>query len=360
MVDNEKFNDHSGQKTERNIGRPCTSRVNEQKTFKAKHKVDESDLPVPPPDPWASLWRLQNTRNQAEVGQSRNVDEDEDIIAYLTDFGTLPFEGQTSECPSRNSAMSAMAISSLYAEDAFEQLDRLYAFAEEILELRDRNSKFFRRVRNLERLKVLRNANQKLENAFERDKDATINVCEEDTGFAESLLDAMLSNCRDSPFQKRNIRSSSSRQTRNKFDIDKQTSTDEISGSAPKVSKWTRVKAAFKWERAYTNDTEVIDPSMTTSTSSTTTASPSTPTTKYHRNPDVEVKESNNTATSSPVNEPCNTGTLFGGTSSPSSFNEGFYDCTKFVNFCLHIYVFVTNIFAITVCRILSFCKLIT
>ncbi|XP_050484565.1 uncharacterized protein LOC126870679 isoform X3 [Bombus huntii] len=329
MVDNEKFTDHSGQKTERNIGRPCTSHVNEQKTFKAKHKVDESDLPVPPPDPWASLWRLQNTRNQAEVGQSRNVDEDEDIIAYLTDFGTLPFEGQTSECPSRNSAMSAMAISSLYAEDAFEQLDRLYAFAEEILELRDRNSKFFRRVRNLERLKVLRNANQKLENAFERDKDATINVCEEDTGFAESLLDAMLSNCRDSPFQKRNIRSSSSRQTRNKFDIDKQTSTDEISGSAPKVSKWTRVKAAFKWERAYTNDTEVIDPSMTTSTSSTTTASPSTPTTKYHRNPDVEVKESNNTATSSPVNEPCNTGTLFGGTSSPSSFNEGFYDCSQ-------------------------------
>ncbi|XP_060825372.1 uncharacterized protein LOC132912195 isoform X3 [Bombus pascuorum] len=328
MVDNEKFTDHSGQKTERNIGRPCTSRVNEQKTLsKAKHKVDESDLPVPPPDPWASLWRLQNTRNQAEIGQSRNVDEDEDIIAYLTDFGTLPFEGQTSECPSRNSAMSAMAISSLYAEDAFEQLDRLYAFAEEILELRDRNSKFFRRVRNLERLKVLRNANQKLENAFERDKDATINVCEEDTGFAESLLDAMLSNCRDSPFQKRNIRSSSSRQTRNKFDVDKQTSTDEISGSAPKVSKWTRVKAAFKWERAYTNDTETMDPSMTTSTSSTTTASPSTPTTKYHRNADVEIKESNNTATSSPVNEPCNTGPLFG--SSPSSFNEGFYDCSQ-------------------------------
>ncbi|KOX69211.1 Synaptic vesicle glycoprotein 2B, partial [Melipona quadrifasciata] len=330
MVDNEKFGDHSGQKAERNVGRACTSRVTEQRTSsKGKHKVDESELPAPPPDPWASLWRLQNPRDQTETGQSRNVDEDEDMIAYLTDYGTLPFEGQTSECPSRNSAVSAMAISGVYAEDAFEHLDRLYAFAEQILELRDRNSKFFKRVRNLERLKILRSANHKLENAFARDKDAIIDVCEEDTGFAESLLDAMLSNCRDSPFQKRNIRSSSSRQLRNKFDMDKQASIDEISGSAPKVSKWTRVKAAFKWERAYTNDAEIIDPSMTTSTSSTTTVSPSSPTTKYHKTPDVEIRESSNTTTFSPVIEPCNVGTLSGRTSPPASFNEGFYDCSQ-------------------------------
>ncbi|XP_043512100.1 uncharacterized protein LOC122529750 isoform X2 [Frieseomelitta varia] len=330
MVDNEKFGDHSGQKAERNVGRACTSRVTEQRTSsKGKHKVDESELPAPPPDPWASLWRLQNPRDQTEIGQSRNVDEDEDMIAYLTDYGTLPFEGQTSECPSRNSAVSATAISGVCAEDAFEHLDRLYAFAEQILELRDRNSKFFKRVRNLERLKILRSANHKLENAFARDKDAIIDVCEEDTGFAESLLDAMLSNCRDSPFQKRNIRSSSSRQLRNKFDMEKQASIDEISGSAPKVSKWTRVKAAFKWERAYTNDAEIIDPSMTTSTSSTTTVSPSSPTAKYHRIPDVEIREPSNTTTSSPVIELCNVGTLFGRTSPPSSFNEGFYDCSQ-------------------------------
>ena len=330
MVDNEKFGDHSGQKAERNVGR-----VAEQRTSsKSKHKVDESELPAPPPDPWASLWRLQNPRDETEMGQSRNVDEEEDMIAYLTDYGTLPFEGQASECPSRNSAVSATAISGVCAEDAFEHLDRLYAFAEQILELRDRNSKFFKRVRNLERLKILRSANHKLENAFARDKDAIVDVCEEDTGFAESLLDAMLSNCRDSPFQKRNIRSSSSRQLRNKLDTDKQASIDEISGGAPKVSKWTRVKAAFKWERAYTNDAEIIDPSMTTSTSSTTTVSPSSPTAKYHRIPDVEIREPSNTTTSSPVVEPCNVGTLFGRTSPPSSFNEGFYDCTKFVNFC--------------------------
>ncbi|KAK9295834.1 hypothetical protein QLX08_009959 [Tetragonisca angustula] len=325
MVDNEKFGDHSGQKAERNVGR-----VAEQRTSsKSKHKVDESELPAPPPDPWASLWRLQNPRDETEMGQSRNVDEEEDMIAYLTDYGTLPFEGQASECPSRNSAVSATAISGVCAEDAFEHLDRLYAFAEQILELRDRNSKFFKRVRNLERLKILRSANHKLENAFARDKDAIVDVCEEDTGFAESLLDAMLSNCRDSPFQKRNIRSSSSRQLRNKLDTDKQASIDEISGGAPKVSKWTRVKAAFKWERAYTNDAEIIDPSMTTSTSSTTTVSPSSPTAKYHRIPDVEIREPSNTTTSSPVVEPCNVGTLFGRTSPPSSFNEGFYDCSQ-------------------------------
>lgn len=328
MANNEKIVDQNGQRAER-IGKLCASRVNEQRAlFKTKQRIDETELPAPPPDPWTNPWRLPGSRDQMDGAQCRNIDEDEDIIAYLTDFGTLPFEGQTSECPSRNSAMSAMAISGLYAEDAFEHLDRLYTFAEQILELRERNSKFFKRVRNLERLKVLRDANHKLESAFMRDKDGTINVCEEDTGFAESLLDAMLSNCRDSPLQKRNVRSSLSRQARNKLDIEKQTSVDEVSSNGPKVSKWTRVKAAFKWERAYTNDTEIVDSTVTTNT--TTATSVSTPMIKYQRIPEVEIRESNSTATSSPVNETCNAGT-----SSPSSSNEGYYECTKFISFSL-------------------------
>lgn len=305
MAENEKLGEQAGR------GRNGEQRA--QSRPGSRRKAEESELPAPPPDPWlANLW-LANP--QAGRRNSRSLDEDEDVIGYLTDdLGSLPFEGQTSGCPSRN---SALAISSLYAEDAFEHLDRLYAFVDQILELRDRNAKFFRRVRNLERLKVLRDANHKLENAFARGNGESA-ACEEDTGFAESLLDAMLSNCRDSPFQRRGARSGS-RQARNKFDVDnKQISQlDEISGAAPKVSKWTRVKAAFKWERAYTNDTaENADSSAPPLIAA------------RHRNQDVEARDS----TSSPVNENCNEkGTPVARTSSPSSSNDGFYDCNPFL-----------------------------
>nr|XP_034179784.1 uncharacterized protein LOC117604129 isoform X1 [Osmia lignaria] len=297
-------------KIEKKIGRNREQRA----VPRARDKVEERQLPVPPPDPWASPWCAQSSRNQAETAQPRSLDEDEDIIAYLTDFGTPPLESQTSECPSRNSATSTMAISNLYLDDTFEHLDRLYAITEQILELRCRSSKFFKRVRNLEKLKVLRNVDRRLENAFARDKDNMNDVCDEDTGFAESLLDAMLSNCRDPSFQRRYIRSSS-RPTRSKIDVEKQTSVDEVSGSAPKVSKWTRVKAAFKWERACTNDLEAMD-----------TVATMTPTNKYHRSLDTETGDSNSTHVFSYGNEACDGGTSFGRTSSASSSNEGSYD----------------------------------
>ncbi|XP_076758707.1 uncharacterized protein LOC143428021 [Xylocopa sonorina] len=331
MADNEKIADHDGQKSERSVGRLYARRSSEQRALpKTKYKTEENELPAPPPDPWASPWRQQNSPCQTELTKSRNLEEDDDMIDYLTGLGSLPFEGQISGCSSRNSAVSAVAASNPGTEDVFEHLDRLYAFVEQILELRNRSSKFFKRVRNLERLKVLRNANNKLENSFARDKDVPINILDEDTGFAESLLDAMLANCRDSPFQRRNIRSSS-RQTRDKPDAEKQTSTDEISRNAPKVSKWTRVKAAFKWERAYTNDAEIVDPSMTNvpTTATTTTTTPLlSPTTKFLRIPD-EIRESSNTVVSSFINEPCNLGTPCGRNSSASSSNEGYYECSQ-------------------------------
>nr|XP_012136181.1 PREDICTED: uncharacterized protein LOC100878328 isoform X1 [Megachile rotundata] len=314
MADN--VDDH--QRIEKKFDRSCSSRNREQRVApKLKDKVEESQLPAPPPDPWVSPWCVQNTRNQAEATQPRSLEEDDDIIAYLTDFGMPPHESQTSECPSRNSATSTMAISNLCMDDAFEHLDRLYAFTEQILELRSRSSKFFKRVRNLEKMKVLRNADRRLENVFARDKDTINDICDEDTGFAESLLDAMLSNCRDPLFQRRYTRSTS-RQARSKFDVEKQTSVDEIAGSAPKVSKWTRVKAAFKWERACTND--IVEGMDTTMTGSLSTSA------KYHRNLDTDVAESNSTPVSPCTNEASDIGTPFGRTSSASSSNEGSYD----------------------------------
>ncbi|CAK9808704.1 hypothetical protein ANTQUA_LOCUS5714 [Anthophora quadrimaculata] len=332
MADNEKVDDQCGRKLERNVDRFYTRSTSEQRTpSKIKYKVDETDLPTPPPDPWIHSWPLDDTRSQMEITRSRNLTEDDDILAYLADFGTSRFEDETLKCPSRDSVTSNAASPNFSTEDAFEHLDRLYAFTEQILELRSRNSKFFKRVRNLERLKVLRNANQKLKNLILHDKDALFDFCDEDTGFAESLLDAMLSNCKDQSMQKKNIRLPSSRLTRNKFDVDKQTSIDEIPENAPKVSKWTRVKAAFKWERAYTNDTEIVDSTMITTTTTatattiTTTSPLSTPIVKHQRIPDAEIGELN----SIPTNDSCDVGTPFCRTWSPSSSNEGSYDCMQ-------------------------------
>ncbi|XP_076677718.1 uncharacterized protein LOC143373916 isoform X2 [Andrena cerasifolii] len=321
MTENERIADYNGQEDEKKVERRNTNHVPEQRTiFKTKDKVDESHLPTPPPDPWVNPWSLQRTRSQAEMTQIRTLEEDEEIIAYLTNLGVPPSETQTSECPSRNSTTST--IGNLCSEEAFEHLSRLYALTEQILELRDRNAKFFKRVRNLEKLKVLRKADRRLENSFATDQYPTTDISDADTEFAESLLNAMLSNCRDPPFQRRNIRSPASRQARSKFNVEKQMSTDESSKNAPKVSKWTRVKAAFKWERACTND---IAETMDATTA--TIAGPLPSSTKYLRIPDVETGNSSCTSDSPGINEISDSALPFPPTSSASSSNEGSFDC---------------------------------
>ncbi|XP_076161003.1 uncharacterized protein LOC143143535 isoform X2 [Ptiloglossa arizonensis] len=328
MADDEKIVDHGKQDTERKIERPSTSRAGrEQRTMtRSKEKFDENHLPTPPPDPWRSpSWYLRAARSQAEMTQARNLDEDEDIIAYLTDLSIPAFEGQTSECPSRNSTTSTMPVANLCLEEAFEHLNRLYALSEQILELRYRTSKFFKRVRNLEKLKVLRNADRILEDAFARDAVPASDFCEEDTGFAESLLDAMLSNCRDPQFQRRNARSPLSRQTRGKSDVEKQTSVDDVSKGAPKVSKWTRVKAAFKWERACTND---LAETMDAVTTIATPGVQSSQTPKYLRIPDTDTGNLTSTSASSCTDVISESVALSDRTSSASLSNERSYDCS--------------------------------
>lgn len=337
MADNGKHVDNGGVRTDKSVQQQYANRNGEQKViFKAKHRAEEFELPEPPPDPWTSSWHAENSRDLADIARNRHLDEDEDIISYLNDLGSPPCEGQSSECPSRNSVTSAMAVTRVYADDVFGHLGRLYTFAEQILELRNRNKKLFKRVRNLERLRVLQAANQKLENAFLRDKDAAIDNCDEDTGFAESLLDAMLSNCRDPPFQKRHARSIASRQGKNKLDTDRQppSSTYGISGSVPKVSKWTRVKAAFKWERACTNDAEITDATATTTPTTTATISfsPVAPV-KYHKVAGADIGELKCSSLSSCINEVHDNGTPLDQTSFTSLSNEGFYECTKFFRF---------------------------
>lgn len=302
---------------------------------KNKEKLEETNLPSPPPDPWTSS-RCSQPVHTLSVEPPQ---EEEDIIAYLAGIRTPPpCDSRNSDCLSRNSATSTMAVTSLYTEESFEQLDRIYEMAEQILELRDRSSKLFKRVRELEKLKVLRTADLRAERAIFANKDISSDLPDEDAGFAESLLDAIISSSRDSQFQRRNPRSpSSSRQrsrslviseqslprspnlgNRSALGIEKAIFRNETPG-VPKVSKWTRVKAAFKWERACPND-------MTDSNIEQTSTTPSTPTTKYLRIPDIT---SGNWSCTGELSGPS---TPFGRPSSTFSSNEDVFD-RKIYNF---------------------------
>ncbi|KAK2579715.1 hypothetical protein KPH14_011062 [Odynerus spinipes] len=300
---------------------------------KSKDKYEETDLPSPPPDPWSSPSCTQ----PAQSPSAEPPREEDDIIAYLAGIRTPPCDSRNSDCLSRNSATSTMAVTSLYTEESFEQLDRLYDMAEQILELRDRSSKLFRRVRELERLKVLRTADLRAERAIFANEDISSDLPDEDAGFAESLLDAIISSSRDSQLQRRNPRSPYSRQrshslavseqslprspnlgNRSSLGIEKTTFRNEASG-APKVSKWTRVKAAFKWERACPND-------VTDSNVEQTPTTPTTPTTKYLRIPDISSGSWSGSILSPSTGELSAPSTPIGRPSSASSSNEDVFD----------------------------------
>ncbi|XP_078037553.1 uncharacterized protein LOC144470377 isoform X2 [Augochlora pura] len=302
-----------GQRAGREADRPGRE---QRVPHRGKDKIDETRLPTPPLDPWLSQWYLRNVHQQ-----STTLEEDEDMMAFFADLETPPSDSQASDCPSRNSTTSTITVPNLCLEEAFEHLNRLYSLTEQILELRHRTSKFFKRVRSLEKLKVLRNANRALEDVFASDYDDASDFYEEDTGFADSLLNAMISNCREPPFQRRNARvSSSSRRARSKFQ--KQTSGDEGSKDAPKVSKWTRVKAAFKWERAYANDaTDALDNAAPTSPVSTTS--------KFLCVPEIDAGNSGSSSPSFYVDDVSDAGTSFSRTSTVSLSNEAACECAN-------------------------------
>lgn len=143
-------------------------------------------------------------------------------------------------------------------EDAFGHLDKLHSLVEQILELRERNARLFRRVRELERFKALR----KLEAC------CTVgSLPDEDLGFAESLLGAIL------PLEEPQVARPRSRSIdgkpiflpkRSSCQYNSRSKRNSLVGStlgfspSPKVSKWTKVKAAFKWEKAGLGTTSAL------------------------------------------------------------------------------------------------------
>lgn len=314
---------------ERKLDRSNVCRPRDQRALKVKDKLEDSRLPTPPPPP-PDPQCARFAQERGATGRPDEEEEEEDLVAYLNELGASPVEGHSFDYDTPNSATSVMGVGS-FAEETFEHLDRLCALTEQILELRDRSSKHFRRVRGLERVKALRNADRRLESALANDEELLGDFPDEDTGFAESLLDAMLSNCRDPSAQRRNerssVRSPSSRQRSRSLaeqtltgsssvvdctDADKRTTRNAIRNGGPKVSKWTRVKAAFKWERACTNDLAE--------------SSVATPTTRYLRIPDVTAGSWSGSALSPCTSEVSSPSTPIGRVSPASSSNDEVFD----------------------------------
>lgn len=316
-----------------------SSRARDQRgALRVKDRSEEGRLPTPPPDPQCSTI----PRDRSGVTSRGPDDEEEDLVTYLSELGTSPFEGHTFDYDTTpNSTTSAMGVDTApFTEEAFEHLDRLCALTEQILELRDRSSRMFRRVRGLERTKAQRNADWRLEIALANDEDPLNDFADEDTGFAESLLDAMLSNCRDAGSTPRRSERSSVRLPRQRSrslalteqnfglnlverpsDADKRIAGNASRNGGPKISKWTRVKAAFKWERACTNDlADIVESVVATSTS----------TTKYLKIPDTTGTSHGSWSTGSAMS-PCTSeisspSTPIGRVSPALSLNDEVFD----------------------------------
>lgn len=256
------------------------SRCRKKRRFE---KSDLEKLPTPPPDPFP-----KNVFDETFSARKNSEGKKNDIHDYLED--------------SRASSRSVIAARFPCTEEAFDHLEKLYNLIEQILELRDRNSKLFKRVRELERLKVLGKAHREVEQNFLRGND--LFLPDENVDFAESLLGAMLqmtgpeiagnrgrSSFRSTPMRQRSrsigiehpaavLKRGSHLSSAQSVACKKRNSV--IGG--PKVSKWTKVKAAFKWERAGAADLADADVSrylrIPENSESSTTASGSSPRTE--------------------------------------------------------------------------------
>lgn len=233
---------------------------------KSKRKFNKIRLPTPPPDP-----NEPETTNENRKSPKKISDKDAEIFEYLESL-----QKETRPSLGRSASVFAPAVA---AEDAFDHLEKLYKLMEQMLLLREQNAKLHRRVRDLEYLRNLQNMHRQLDNAPvledvpELDKDSIL---------AERLLDAILvdsrkeskvkvpSRLRQSMLRRQRNRSSSMAVEKTIPDFDT-LHRHERRASTPlaernkqaKVSKWTKVKAAFKWEKAYATvvDTKANDAS---------------------------------------------------------------------------------------------------
>ncbi|KAK5649247.1 hypothetical protein RI129_000276 [Pyrocoelia pectoralis] len=213
---------------------------------KKKRKFSRTRLPTPPPDPTLFSEILEPPESPL------SPDKDVHFFEYINSFPKIP--------PMQLSPTGV-------TEDAFDHLEKLYKLMEQMLNLRQQNAKLQRRVRDLEHLKNIQSMNCHLANIpvppFE-----DIPELDDDSLFAESLLDTMLigskKELKTKPWARSRIRQSLMKKPRNRSVSVNEKSIDLncleerriFSGDgsdrdkSSKVSKWTKVKAAFKWEKA--------------------------------------------------------------------------------------------------------------
>lgn len=231
-----------------------------------RRKVSKTRLPTPPPDPTTS------PSDQQDPGKSSRTrklsDKDAEIFEYLESL-----QKEVHPALARSTSVFAPAIA---AEDAFDHLEKLYKLMEQMLALREQNAKLHRRVRDLEHFRNLQNMHKHMDTSGGNFEELSAEP-DSDSLYAERLLEAMLldskkeakskipSRLRQSILRRQRHRSSSMAVEKcassaefapdTGFKLERRASTPVTDGRckskvANKVSKWTKVKAAFKWERA--------------------------------------------------------------------------------------------------------------
>lgn len=233
-----------------------------------KRKISKTRLPTPPPDPNT----IENQQEQTVKSSKKGLDKDAEIFEYLESL-----QKEVHPTLARSTSVFAPAIAT---EDAFDHLEKLYKLMEQMLALREQNAKLHRRVRDLEHLRNIQSMNKQLINT---------QICEDvseldnDSLYAERLLETILldskkevksklpSRLRQSILRRQRNRSSSmgidksaTAELDASFKIERRASTpvgDSGRNKRAKVSKWTKVKAAFKWEKASSTFNEPINTS---------------------------------------------------------------------------------------------------
>lgn len=239
-----------------NIGASTASSVTSLHNKRSKYKYDKDRLPTPPPDP---------TKEQTSSKQEQTEKEKEnDFLKYLD---SLQMVAQHPSLAQSGSIFSP-AIAS---EDAFDHLERLYKLMDQMLALREQNARLHRKIRDLEYLSKLQKLQMRLDSNV---LDENISDLDRDANFAESVFDNIFTNAKrdtklkgstQSKFRQSILRRQRNRSSSINIDsppLDSERSftykssrrTSEIPADhqlkTSKVSKWTKVKAAFKWEKA--------------------------------------------------------------------------------------------------------------
>ncbi|KAJ8945673.1 hypothetical protein NQ318_012391, partial [Aromia moschata] len=209
------------------------------KRHSRRAKYDGAKLPTPPPDP-----------------------KEKDVFEYLDSL--IPNY-------SRSTSTFAPVIAT---DEAFDHLEKLYKLMEQMLELRDQNARLHRKIRDLEHLNNLERMHKELELAGA--EKAECPELDRDTAFAETILESILADSsrkdQKKPGAPSRLRPSILRRQRNRSNSgpDKQVTLDanaivlqedgcENCDKSAKVSKWTKVKAAFRWEKASVTETKSQD-----------------------------------------------------------------------------------------------------